>query len=139
MVYLAGGVVLEDGFDLKPEAAEGIGGEFKPIDTRLPGVQFGELLPRLATSADKMAVIRSLVGLRDEHSSFQNITGFPMDQSRREGKPHFGSVVSKMQGPVNPVVPPFVDLFPVMQHKPYNSPSPGHLGLASRPARLHGD
>jgi Protein of unknown function (DUF1501) len=139
MVYLSGGLAHQDTFDLKPEAPEGIRGEFKPIATRLPGVQFCELLPRLAASADKLAVIRSVVGLRDEHSSFQNITGFPMDQSHREGKPHFGSVVAKVQGAVDPVVPPFVDLFPVMQHKPYNSPDPGHLGLAYRPARMDGD
>ena len=51
-----------------------------------------------------------------------------MDLSQREGKPHFGSVIARVQGPVDPVVPPFVDLFPVMQHKPYNSPGPGFLG-----------
>ena len=43
---------------------------------------------------DKLVVIRSLVGQLDEHSSFQSMTGFPMDISRREGKPHFGSVIS---------------------------------------------
>ncbi len=139
MVYLSGGLAHQDTFDLKPNAPEGIRGEFKPIDTKVPGVQFGELLPCLASSADKLTVIRSIVGLRDEHSSFQNITGFPMDQSQREGKPHFGSVISKVQGPKDPVVPPFIDLFPVMQHRPYNSPGPGQLGLAHRAARMDGD
>ena len=139
MVYLSGGLAHQDTFDLKPGAPADIRGEFKPIATSLPGVYVGELLPRTAAAMDKVALIRSVVGLRDEHSSFQNITGFPMDQSRREGRPHFGSVVSKMQGPVDPVVPPFIDLFPVMQHKPYNSPDPGHLGLSHRPARMDGE
>jgi hypothetical protein len=139
MVYLAGGMSHQDTFDLKPHAPEGIRGEFKPIATRVPGIQIGELLPKTAQSVDKLAIIRSIVGLRDEHSSFQNITGFPMDLSNREGKPHFGSVISKVQGPANPVVPPFVDLFPVMQHKPYNSPGPGLLGLTHRPARMDGE
>jgi hypothetical protein len=139
LIYLSGGLSHQDTFDLKPDAPEEIRGEFKTIPTKVPGVHFGELLPDLAASMDKLAVIRSVVGQRDEHSSFQNITGFPMDQSRREGKPHFGSVVSKVQGPVSPVVPPFVDLFPVMQHKPYNSPDPGHLGLTYRPARMDGE
>jgi hypothetical protein len=139
MVYLSGGLAHQDTFDLKPDAPDGIRGEFKPIATRVPGIQVGELLPRVAAMTDKLAVIRSVVGLRDEHSSFQNITGFPMDISRREGKPHFGSVISKAQGPTNPVVPPFVDLFPVMQHKPYNSPGPGLLGLSHRPARMDGE
>src|SRR5262249_24775976 len=102
-------------------------------------VQGCEFLARTAAIMDKLAVIRSLVGQLDEHSSFQSMTGFPMRISRQEGKPHFGSVISKMQGPVDPVVPPFVDLSPVMQHKPYNTPGPGYLGQSFRAARMEGD
>src|SRR5262249_44591999 len=65
--------------------------------------------------------------------------GFPMSQSQREGKPSFGSMIARTQGPVDPVVPPFVDLFPVMQHRPYNSPGPGFLGHAYKAARMEGD
>jgi hypothetical protein len=139
MVYLSGGLSHQDTFDLKPNAPEGIRGEFQPIATKIPGIQVGELLPRTAASIDKLAVIRSIVGLRDEHSSFQNITGYPMDVSRREGRPHFGSIISRVQGPHDPVVPPFVDLFPTMQHRPYNTPGPGLLGTSHRPARMDGD
>ncbi len=139
MIYLAGGLAHQDTFDLKLGAPEGIRGEFKPIATRLPGVQVGEHLPRIAGLMDRVAVIRSIVGLRDEHSSFQNVTGFPMGQSQREGKPSFGSMIARVQGSVDPVVPPFVDLFPVMQHRPYNSPGPGFLGHAYRAARMEGD
>jgi hypothetical protein len=139
MIYLAGGLAHQDTFDLKLDAPAGIRGEFKPIATRLPGVQIGEHLPRIAGLMDKVAVIRSLVGLRDEHSSFQSVTGFPMGQSRREGKPSFGSVIARVQGAADPVVPPFIDLFPVMQHKPYNSPGPGFLGHNFKPARMDGD
>ena len=62
-----------------------------------------------------------------------------MGVSQREGKPHFGSVVSRVQGPSDPVVPPFVDLFPTMQHKPYNAADAGHLGSAYRAAKVNGD
>src|SRR5205807_5660241 len=103
-------------------------GEFKPIATNVPGIQIGELLPRTAAVMDKIALLRSLVGLQDEHSSWQNLTGFPMNVSQREGRPNFGSVIARVQGPTDPVIPPFVDLAPVMQHKPYNSPGPGMLG-----------
>jgi hypothetical protein len=139
MVYLTGGLAHQDTFDLKPDAPAGIRGEFKPIATSLPGVQVCELLPRTAAIMEKLAVIRSLVGQVDEHSSFQSMTGFPMKISRREGKPHFGSVIARVQGPVDPVVPPFVDLAPVMQHKPYNTPGPGLVGQAFRAARMEGD
>ncbi len=139
MIYLAGGLPHQDTFDLKPNAPEGIRGEFKPIDTKVPGIQISELLPRTAAAMDKMAVIRSIVGLRDEHSSFQNTTGYSMDISQREGKPHFGSVISRVQGAHDPVVPPFIDLFPAMRHRPYNTAGPGLLGMTHRPARMDGD
>ncbi len=139
MVYLSGGLSHQDTFDLKPGAPAEIRGEFSPIATKVPGVNFGELLPMTAGIMDKIAVIRSLVGLRDEHSSFQNLTGFPMDQTQREGKPHFGSVVSKIQGSRDPLVPPFVDLFPTMQHRPYNSAGPGNLGMSYAQARMSGE
>ncbi|APW58786.1 DUF1501 domain-containing protein [Paludisphaera borealis] len=139
MVYLTGGLAHQDTVDLKPDAPDGIRGEFKPIATKLPGVHVGELLPRTAAVMDKLAIIRSLIGQIDEHSSFQSMTGFPMGISQREGKPHFGSVVSRVQGPVDPVVPPFIDLSPVMQHRPYNTPGPGILGQTFKGARMEGD
>ncbi len=139
MVYLAGGMSHQDTFDLKPEAPVEIRGEFKPISTSVPGIQVCEHLPKLASMMDRLAVIRSVVGLRDEHSSFQNVAGFPMSQAQREGRPHFGSVVTHLQGAVDPVVPAFVDLFPTMQHRPYNSPSPGFLGHSAGGVKADGE
>ena len=79
MVYLAGGLSHQDTFDLKPQAPVGIRGDFKPINTSIPGVQISEHLPQLARAADRMAIIRSVVGQRDEHSSFQSLTGHLMN------------------------------------------------------------
>lgn len=138
MVYLSGGLSHQDTFDLKPDAPAEVRGEFRPIATRVPGIQIGELLPLTAATMDKIAVVRSLVGLRDEHSSFQSLTGFTMNETQREGKPHFGSVVAKVAGATDPVVPPFIDLFPTMQHRPYNAPGAGQLGSLYRAARVNG-
>lgn len=139
MVYLSGGLAHQDTFDLKMDAPAGIRGEFEPIATRPRGVQVCKLLPRTASIMDKLVVIRSLVGQVDEHSSFQSMTGFLMGISQGEGKPHFGSVISRVQGLVDPVVPPFVDLSPVMQHRPYNTPGPGILAQSFRTAQMEGD
>ncbi|MSR32423.1 MAG: DUF1501 domain-containing protein [Gemmataceae bacterium] len=139
MVYLTGGMAHQDTFDLKPSAPAEVRGEFKPIATRVPGVQICEHLPRLASCADQWTVIRSLVGQIDEHSSFQSTSGFPMSVTKREGKPHFGSVVAKSLGSLDPSIPPFVDLFPTMQHKPYNSPPSSMLGRSFAGVRLDGD
>ena len=139
MVYLSGGMAHQDTFDLKPNGPAELRGEFKPIPTNVTGIQFGEHLPKLAKCADKLAVIRSLVGQRDEHSSWQSMTATTMDAAKRENKPHFGSVVARMQGQTDPTVPAFVDLSPTMQHKPYNSPGPANLGRSAAPAKVDGD
>ncbi|HXD85247.1 MAG TPA: DUF1501 domain-containing protein [Urbifossiella sp.] len=139
MVYLTGGLAHQDTFDLKPTAPAEVRGEFKPIPTNLPGVQFSEHLPKLARIADKLVVVRSLVGQRDEHSSWQSYTGVTMDVAKREKRPHFGSVVARMQGQTNPVMPAFVDLSPTMQHKPYNSPGAAMLGRAAAAVKVDGD
>lgn len=139
MVYLSGGLSHHDTFDLKPEAPAEIAGEFRPIATRVPGIHISEYLPRLAGMMDKLAVVRSIVGLRDEHSSFQTLTGTTMDAARREGKPNAGSVIARVLGPTSPTVPAFVDLFPTMQHRPYNIPGPGFVGPAFAGAKVEND
>lgn len=139
LVYLSGGLAHQDTVDLKPDAPDEVRGEFQPIDSKVPGIQLGELLPKLANCADKMAIIRSVVGQVDEHSSFQSLTGRTMGVADREGWPNFGSAVANMMGPKDAVTPPFVDLFPTMQHRPYNSPSPGMLGPTFRGVRADGE
>jgi hypothetical protein len=139
MVYLSGGLAHQDTFDLKPNAPDEVRGEFKPIPTCVPGIQISEMLPKLAKCMDRMALVRSITGLADEHSSWQNMTGAGMNLAQREKRPHMGCVIAKQLGPVDPLVPPFVDLFPTMQHKPYNSPHPGKLGQAAAPVRVDGE
>ena len=139
MVYLSGGISHQDTFDLKPHAPDGIRGEFQPIASSLPGVDVGELLPRMAAVMDKLAVIRSVVGLRDEHSSFQNVTGYRQREALREGRPNFGSVISQLKGQADASTPAYVDLFPTMQHQPYNIPGPGVLGPTHAGMRADGE
>ncbi|MFO0425759.1 MAG: DUF1501 domain-containing protein [Planctomyces sp.] len=139
MVYLSGGIAHQDTFDLKPNAPAELRGEFRPISTTVPGIEYCELLPKMAQVADRCTIIRSVVGQRDEHSSFQNVTGFPMGEVQRDGIPHFGSIVSRIQGGVDNVTPPFVDLFPTMQHRPYNSTGAGYLGSTFNQVRADGE
>jgi hypothetical protein len=60
VILLSGGLGQHDSFDMKPEAPEGIRGEFKPIDTAVPGVRICEHLPGLAVRAKRLAIIRSM-------------------------------------------------------------------------------
>src|SRR3990172_2614672 len=52
MLFLSGGPPQHETFDPKPDAPAEIRGAFKPISTNVPGIQFGELLPRVARIAD---------------------------------------------------------------------------------------
>src|SRR5579864_416788 len=135
MVFLAGGPPHQDMFDLKMDAPSEIRGEFKPIATNVPGIDICEHMPRLASMMDKLAVIRTIVGARGEHAAVQCLTGYPESVSRMQGgRPSLGSILSKLKGPVNPAVPPFVGLSPKMGHTPWSdNGSPGYLGLAHAP------
>jgi len=139
MVYLTGGIGHQDTFDLKPQAPVEMRGEFRQIATAVPGTAFCEHLPKLAGCADKFTVLRSIVGQRDEHSSFQSVTGFTMGETAQRKLPHFGSIVSKVQGGTDSLTPPFIDLFPTMQHRPYNSTGAGYLGSAYHQVRADGE
>src|SRR5437879_2401899 len=59
LVFLDGGPSHLDMWDMKPAAPEEVRGPFKPIATSVPGVQFGEHLPRLAGHMHRCALIRS--------------------------------------------------------------------------------
>src|SRR5438270_7920225 len=144
MVLLPGGPTHLDTLDLKPEAPAEIRGEFRPIATNVPGINLCELMPRLARRADKLAIIRSLVGFRDDHNTHWCSTGWeshpPMDSSPivpgfpAGDWPSLGSVLSRKLGARVPGVPPCVDLTPVDADARFilRTPpgQPGYLGAA---------
>jgi hypothetical protein len=135
MVFLAGGPPHLDMVDLKPDAPEGIRGEYRPIQTNLPGLDVCEYMPRLARMMDRFTVIRALVGNGPDHSGGQCMTGYTdMISKAQGGRPSLGAVVSKLQGPVYPDVPPFVGLSPRTGEIRWSNPGdPGYLGLAHAP------
>jgi hypothetical protein len=59
-VWLPGGPPHQDTFDLKPDAPAEYRGPYRPIKTTVPGIDVCEHLPKLATLADKFALIRSV-------------------------------------------------------------------------------
>ena len=139
MVYLPGGPPHQDMFDLKTDAPSEIRGEFKPIATNVPGIQICELMPRLAKMMDKLTIIRSLVGARDEHASNICLSGYTYAETQQNHYPCLGSVLSKLQGPIEKTMPPFVGLAPKMGHMEWADPGePGFLGLAHSPVRADG-
>ena len=60
LFWANGGPSHLDMWDMKPEAPQGIRGEFDPISTSLPEVQFSEYLPRLSRQVHQATLIRSM-------------------------------------------------------------------------------
>ncbi|MCH2124958.1 MAG: DUF1501 domain-containing protein [Pirellulaceae bacterium] len=106
LVWLIGGPSHLDLCDPKPHAPMDYRGPFSAIQTKTPGMQFTELLPKLASMSDKFSVVRTNVNREPGHRSAISVglTGYlaPDGGEDRGGKPgqyqpHFGSVVSRFK------------------------------------------
>ncbi len=131
-IFLGGGPPHQDMWEIKTEAPSEIKGEFKPINTNVTGIQICEVFKQLSVRMDKCAVIRSVVGAKGGHDAIQCMSGWSAESLRNMGgRPSIGAVLAKVQGPVDPAVPPFVGLAAPTQHRPWSDPgTPGFLGSA---------
>jgi hypothetical protein len=145
MVYLLGGPSQLDTYDPKPDAPAEYRGEFRPIKTRLPGVEICELFPRQAQLMDRMALIRSLAATAPNgHSDAEVMTGFSEVESPRGPHPCMGSVISHLRSQSDTSVPHYVAMRKMSF--PTATPLPtmlfylqsGSLGAAHRPLALTG-
>jgi hypothetical protein len=139
-VFLGGGPPHQDMWDLKTEAPSEIRGEFKPISTNVSGIQICEVFPRLAARMDRCAIIRSVVGCEGAHAGYQCMTGWPESNLKSlGGRPSMGASISKLYGPVDRAVPPFVGLAAKTQHGPWSDAgTAGFLGPAYSPFKPEG-
>ncbi|MEZ6061312.1 MAG: DUF1501 domain-containing protein [Planctomycetaceae bacterium] len=79
LFWLLGGPPQHESWDPKPDAPENIRGEFGAIDSIVPGIRVGELMPLTSRHTDKLAVLRAVVTKDQAHSSsgYQMLTGVP--------------------------------------------------------------
>jgi hypothetical protein len=98
LVNLFGGPSHLDMFDMKPAAPAEVRGEFRPIDTSVPGLQVCEHLPRIATWMHRATLIRSVTHGYNSHNPYAVLTGFTGGNDRenyftkRTDHPGIGSV-----------------------------------------------
>ncbi len=140
MIFLPGGPPHIDMWDPKPTAPAEIRGEFEPIATKVPGLELSEMFPRMASLADRMTVIRSIVGASGDHYAYQCLTGYTKQNEPAGGRPALGAVLSRMYGSRDPAVPAYVGLSPKMGHMPWaDNGQPGFLGVAHAPFMPQGE
>ncbi|MBI3863596.1 MAG: DUF1501 domain-containing protein, partial [Planctomycetia bacterium] len=117
-IFQAGGPSQHETFDPKPEAPDGIRGEYGVTQTALPGVHFCEYLPRLAARAHRFSIVRTMHHpadrqFRNEHLScfyllHSGSTEMPLGDTNasiaqpRPGRiewPSFGSMIAYARPP----------------------------------------
>jgi Protein of unknown function (DUF1501) len=131
LLWLGGGPSHLDTYDLKPDAPAEFKGEFKPIDTNVPGVQVGEHLPLQAKLMDKVSVVRSVTHTNAGHGMGTHwmMTGYvPTIEINDNLNPSCGSVVARMRGSNAPRLPAYVCL-----PGPPPSANAAYLGVAYNP------
>ena len=106
-LFIVGGMPHQDMWDLKPDAPSEIRGDFRPIDTVVPGIQMGDVIQGVATVTDKLAILRSMThGDADHGRGFHimmtgkkaGVGDFNGNQNNNQ-HPCLGSVVSRYGTP----------------------------------------
>lgn len=115
LLWLDGGPSHMDLYDLKPDAPVEYRGIWKPIKTRVPGFDIGELFPKQAKITDKFSMVRSLHHNTGDHfaGGHRMLTAKDMGVSgaNNEGKfPGIGAIVAREVGPRRPGLPAYVGM-----------------------------
>ncbi|HEV7222210.1 MAG TPA: DUF1501 domain-containing protein [Pirellulales bacterium] len=119
LVFLQGGPSHLDLWDPKENVPDNVRSIFKPIDTKTPGAQVTELLPKLAQVTDRLTLLRSVsytpIGLFNHTAAYyQLLTGYTADKVSPSGQleppspkdyPNVGSNVIRLKPPTVPMLP----------------------------------
>lgn len=152
LIFNAGAPSHVDLWDPKPDASAEIRGEFKTIQTNVPGLQVTELMPRLAQRAHRLAVVRTVHHTHGGHNSGMHwsIVGRPyrLDSTlinpSRTDFPSFGTLVgwlARRDGYSSPLPPYVITPFPHCDSKVYITPGQfgGCLGVKHDPLVVNAD
>lgn len=150
LLWLWGGPSHLDTFDMKPDSPLEYRGPFEPIATKVPGVNYCELLPNLAQLADKMAVIRSMHHQSNDHGVAGTIalTGSQDGAVNLGGgvsagvmRPSIGSIIGRLSPRPSAQLPSYVILGSQLHQglKKVVGEGGGVLGSAYDPFRLDYD
>jgi hypothetical protein len=125
LLWMNGGASQIDTFDMKP--GRPTGGPFRPIQSKVTGLQVCEYLPRMAQVADRLAVIRSMKTRSPDHPDGIYHMHTCYRQSERTPHPEIGAVVAKFNGDPGADLPTFVRMGPC------GNAGAGYLGPAYEP------
>ena len=131
LLWMSGGPSQTDTFDMKPGHTNG--GEFKELQTNVPGLRFSEHLPKLAAQANRLAIVRSISTKEGDHARGTHLvrTGYPPIGS--VAYPSIACALAKELTSGTDSLPNYVTIAPPRQINPAAF-EPGFLGPAYAPA-----
>ena len=141
LLWLCGAPSQFETWDPKPGRPSS--GPFGSIPTKIPGVHFSSLMPRCASIADKLNVVRSMKTAQSEH--FQAISLLQRGNPDRAGftRPTLGSSLSQALGQLDARIPNFILLDPIPGGNEFETFKAGNwagwLGAEHAPVRLGGE
>jgi hypothetical protein len=137
LVWSQGGTSHHDTFDPKPEAPLSVRGSFEVIHTAVPGIQFTEVVPRMARELNRFAILRSWNPQNGSHGVADQwvMSGRPFNPAITY--PCYGAVVSQQKG-FKTAMPPFVQLGTSLDHR-FGGGTSGILGLEHNPFEMLAD
>lgn len=136
LIFLNGGPSHLDMWDMKPDAPDGIRGEFKPIPSSLPGYFVSDQMPRLARKMHLAMVCRSMhhsVNNAHAQAVYTSITGHDRGDAQVavgagfSDNPTIGSTLTRVRPPIQPIVP-HVCLPYITKEGAGGPPQPGFTG-----------
>jgi hypothetical protein len=137
LIWLAGGPSHLDTFDPKPDAPKDVRGEFKAIDTSVPGLRISEVFPNLAKVMNRVTLIRSMTSPESDHdrAAHHLLTGYR--PSPALVYPGYGSVVSKAREQSSGMLPPYVALpdAPLFASSGFLTPAYDPFSVSSDPSQ----
>jgi uncharacterized protein (DUF1501 family) len=133
-IVLNGGPSHIDTWDPKPDAPAEYRGEFSTIPTKLTGTRICDLMPRQAEIMDRLALLRGVRSVENDHFLSEVYTGLPRSSGKR---PAFGSVVSRLGRHESPL-PPYVCLNEVGSEQ-FEFEKPHYAGASHAPFRPFGE
>lgn len=135
LLWLAGGPATIDMWDNKPEAPEGIRGEFKSIKTVVDGIEIAETLPKMAAVADKATFVRSLYHTIPSHGPATVFMTTGNKPTAATQYPAMGSLAAKLLK-TEVGVPPYVTFGDVRNGA---AGLAGYLGTGFNPFVIEGN
>lgn len=140
LLWMNGGASQIDTFDMKP--GRPTGGPFRPVPTKVPGIQICEYLPKMAAQIDKLAIIRSMRTQSPDHPDgiYHMHTCYKM--AERTPHPELGAVIARFLGRPADDLPSFVRMGPAgnggagylgPQYEPFSLDRSGRLPYFTEP------